>query len=430
MTEPRSLGAAELLRSVGLMADGPVRWGNPVRAAGPGIYLVEIPAPLKSAPIDHTLVGHWIEHVPGLTLDGARPTARELATRLGAFWLPDETVVYVGMTSVSVGGRVGAMVNTALGDRRPHAGGHWLKTLTVLPDLRVWWATTSAPEEYEDALLAAFAQGVSTEARAALRDASVVLPFANLQTVTNERRQHGIKGAQLPDEPDRPVTKAERAAAAAAAASGTSSSRSASGRATSDPTRRTGVLRSTPARPRSTTPRAASGSRAAAAAVKAAGRPAGPAIQLSAEGLAAIQAELENLTTVQRPAIVARIAAARELGDLKENSDYHEARREQSFAEGRVLQLEDQLRNAVVVEGGGSSVIGIGSTVLVERTDAAGALETTTFRIVSAAEANPRTDRISNVSPIGAALIGRSPGDAIEVIIPSGRIGFRVVEVS
>ena len=258
----------------------------------------------------------------------------------------------------------------------------------------------------------------------------MVLPFGNLQTVTNERRDHGIKGALLADEPDRPVTKAERVAAAAAAAAGTPAGRTASGRAKADPTRRTGVLRSSTARPRSTTPRAASGSRAEAAAIKAAGRPAGPPVQLSAEGLLALQAELEQLTTVQRPAIVARIAAARELGDLKENSDYHEARREQSFAEGRILQLEDQLRNAVVVEGGGGSVVGIGSTVIVERIDPAGALETTTFRIVGAAEANPRTDRISNVSPIGAALMGRSPGDAVEVIIPSGRIGFRVIEVS
>jgi transcription elongation factor GreA len=290
----------------------------------------------------------------------------------------------------------------------------------------VWWAPTSAPEEYEDALLSAFAQGISPAAKASLRDASVVLPFGNLQTATNERKQHGIRGSLLADAPDTPATTAERGAAAAAAARGNGSGGQRSG---PDPTRRTGVLRSSPARPRSATPRAATGSRAAAAALKAAGRPAGPAVQLSAEGLLALQAELADLTMVQRPAIVARIAAARELGDLKENSDYHEARREQSFAEGRVLQLEDQLRNAVVVEGGGGTVVAIGSTVVVERIDAAGALETTTFKIVGAAEASPKTDRISNVSPIGAALIGRSAGEAVEVVIPSGRIGFRILEV-
>src|SRR5450432_1232753 len=273
MTEPRSLGAAELLRSVGLLADGPVRWGNPIRVGGPGVYLVELATPLKSAPIDHQLVGHWIERVPSLTLDSARPTAREMAVRLGEFWLPEETVVYIGMTNLSIGGRVGALVKTPLGDRRPHAGGHWLKTLTVLSELRVWWAPTSAPEEYEDALLSAFAQAVSPAARAALRDSSVVLPFANLQSATDERKQHGIRGSLLVDEADGPATRAERVAAAAAAARGTNG---AGTRAGADPTRRTGILRASTARPRSTTPRAASGSRAAAAAVKAAGRPAGP----------------------------------------------------------------------------------------------------------------------------------------------------------
>jgi transcription elongation factor GreA len=426
MTEPRSLGAAELLRSVGLLADGPVHWGNPVRVGGPGVYIVELAAPVKSAPVDHQVVGHWIERVPGLTLDGARPTARELAVRLGEFWLPDETVVYIEMTNLSIGGRVGAFVKTPLGDRRPHAGGHWLKTLTVLPELRVWWAPTTAPEEYEDALFSAFADGVSPAGRAGLRDASVILPFANLQTATDERKQHGIRGSLIVDEPGGPITTAERVAAAAAAARGASGTGK---RASADPTRRTGVLRSSTARPRSSTPRVATGSRAAAAAVKAAGRPAGPAVHLSAEGLIALRAELEELTAVLRPAIVARIAAARELGDLKENSDYHEARREQSFAEGRVRQLEDQLRHAVVVEGSGGSVVAIGSTVVVERMDAAGALETTTFKIVGAAEASPKTDKISNVSPIGAALIGRTPGDAVEVVIPTGRIGFRILEV-
>jgi transcription elongation factor GreA len=424
MTEPRSLGAAELLRSVGLLADGPVRWGNPIRVGGPGVYLVELAGPLKSAPIDHNLVAHWIERVPTLTLDGARPTQRELAVRMGEFWLPDETVVYIGMTNLSIGGRVGAFVKTPLGDRRPHAGGHWLKALTVLPELRVWWAATSAPEEYEDALLSTFAQGVLAEARATLRDTSVILPWANLQAATDERKQHGIKGALLVDEADGPATRGERLAAAAAAARGTTAKRGST-----DPTRRTGILRSTTARPRSTTPRAPSGSRAAAAAIKAAGRPAGPPVHLSPEGLIALRAELDELINVQRPAIVARIAAARELGDLKENSDYHEARREQSFAEGRVRQLEDQLRNAVVVEGTGGSVVAVGSTVVVERMDPAGALETTTFKIVGAAEASPRTDKISNVSPIGAALLGRKPGDAVEVVIPSGRIGFRILEV-
>ena len=345
---------------------------------------------------------------------------------MGEFWLPDETVVYIGMTNLSIGGRVGAFVKTALGDRRPHSGGHWLKTLTVLPELRVWWAPTAAPEEYEDALLSAFAQGVSPAAKAALRDSSVVLPWANLQAATDERKQHGIKGSLLVDEADGPVSQGR--ARRRGRRSGPGHGRRQASAARSRPAGRASCARPPPG-PAARRPARATGSRAAAAAIKAAGRPAGPAVQLSAEGLIALRAELDELINVQRPAIVARIAAARELGDLKENSDYHEARREQSFAEGRVRMLEDQLRNAVVVEGTGGSVVAIGSTVVVERMDPAGALETTSFKIVGAAEANPAADKISNVSPIGAALIGRKPGDAVEVVIPSGRIGFRILEV-
>ena len=99
----------------------------------------------------------------------------------------------------------------------------------------------------------------------------------------------------------------------------------------------------------------------------AAGKAAKDPTRLSEAGLAALRAELEELTTLTRPAIVARIVAARELGDLKENSDYHEARREQSFAEGRIRAIEDLLRNVVLieegVEGGRSR---LGSTVVVE----------------------------------------------------------------
>lgn len=194
------MGAAELLRSVGLMADGPVTWGRPVPSASPGVYVIEWPDALESAPVELTLVGKWLERLPSLRLDGRRPTSREVAARLHAFWLPGQTVVYVGMTTASIGGRVGAYYRTPLGDRKPHAGGHWLKTLRGLDRARVWWAPTTAAEEYEDALLSAFAGGVdaSPEAAPRLADRSVILPFANLQTATGVRKTHGISGAVEP----------------------------------------------------------------------------------------------------------------------------------------------------------------------------------------------------------------------------------------
>ena len=118
-TAARPMGAAELLRSVGLMADGPVTWGRPVPSAGPGIYIVEWPEPLESAPVELTLVGKWLERLPAMRLDGARPTSREVAARLHGFWLPNQTILYIGMTQASIGGRVGALLPDAA--RRPEA---------------------------------------------------------------------------------------------------------------------------------------------------------------------------------------------------------------------------------------------------------------------------------------------------------------------
>ena len=206
-TAARPMGAAELLRSVGLMADGPVTWGRPVPSAGPGIYIVEWPEPLEGAPVELTLVGKWLERLPAMRLDGERPTSREVAARLHGFWLPNQTILYIGMTKASIGGRVGALYRTPLGDRKPHAGGHWLKTLRGLDRARIWWAQTTAAEEYEDALFSAFAAGVdaSPEAAPRLADRTVILPFANLQTATDVRKAHGLTGVVEPPPPALPV---------------------------------------------------------------------------------------------------------------------------------------------------------------------------------------------------------------------------------
>ncbi len=208
---PDTPTAAALFRSVGLLADGPAVWGRPVPAPGPGVFVLELPAPLATAPIELTRVGKWIERVETLQLDGARPSSRALAARLAAFWLPSQTVVYIGATDVSVGRRVASIGATGLGDRRPSSSGHWLKTLRSLDGIRVWWSLTAATEEYEDALLTAFAEGVSAAERAALPDPDVVLPFGNLRRPTGERRASGITGSLLPEPtpaaPDPAVTR-------------------------------------------------------------------------------------------------------------------------------------------------------------------------------------------------------------------------------
>jgi len=417
------LTAPALLREVGLLADGPLPWGRPVPGRSTGVFLVELPAPLPSAPIELTRVGKWLERVPGLLLDGARPTSRALAARLASFWLPSQTVIYIGATAATISGRLAAMERTTLGDRRPFSGGHWLMTLRTLSSARVWWAATDAVEEYEDALLAAFAATVPAEERAALPDPDVVLPFANLRRATGERKATGLSGSLLPEpvEPVRPPSRivnlpdgdAEGArdeprkppgprprTARNAPSSSPASSRAGGGGA------------STPgsARPPAAPPTAT---------------PGGPAATLTAEGAERLRAELAELTGVRRPEVIARIRAAKELGDLKENADYSSAREEQSFLEGRVQALEARLREAVIAvvpAAGAGADLGSRVTVEVDGT-------TDTYTLVGTAEADPGSGRLSVASPVGRALLGTVAGDEVAVTTPRGAVSYRVLAV-
>jgi len=107
--------------------------------------------------------------------------------RIAAFWLPSQAVLYVGATPTSIPSRVRALRETPLGERRPHSGGHWLHVLKGLEHTRIWWAATDAVEEYEDALLGAFGEGVSATERAALPDSDVVLPVNANGTLARTR---------------------------------------------------------------------------------------------------------------------------------------------------------------------------------------------------------------------------------------------------
>ena len=124
--------------------------------------------------------------------------------------------------------------------------------------------------------------------------------------------------------------------------------------------------------------------------------------------------------------VIRRIATAREHGDLKENAEYHAAREEQGFLEARIKQLEAKLKHAVVVAPTvRGAVVGLGSRVRVEESG-----EESVLQVVSSAEANSREGRISSVSPVGAALMGRKVGDAVTIITPGGEIRYSVLEIS
>jgi transcription elongation factor GreA len=391
------------------MADGPAVWGRPVQAQGPGVFVVEAPALLASAPIELTRVGKWIERVEGLRLDGEVPTSKALAARLGSFWLPSQTVLYIGASDASVARRVAAMAKTELGDRRPAAGGHWLKTLRSLDGLKVWWAATAATEEYEDALLVAFAAGVPEADLAALPDRNVVLPWANLRRPTGERKATGLKGALIPEPVVVPLPPTRVVRVADGDADG---------------------ARGEPPAPkrRPVTPRAPRAAKApvASAAIAAPPAPVVAAEALTPDGEARLRAELDELTRIKRPQVIARIRTAKEHGDLKENSEYHAAREEQSFLEGRIQAIEARLRSAVIVEApAAGSRVGLGSVVTLDDDG-----ETVAYTIVGADESDPPRGRISSSSPVGRALVGRDKGDYVVVVTPAGERRYRILGIA
>jgi transcription elongation factor GreA len=413
--------APGLLRSIGLMADGPSLWGRPVAAAGPGVFVLELSTPVATAPIELTRVGKWIERVETLHLDGVRPTSRALAGRLASFWLPSQTIVYIGSSEVSLARRVSQMAATELGDRRPYSGGHWLKTLRSLEGVRVWWAATTATEEYEDALFTAFAAGVGDADLAGLHDREVVLPFANLRRATGERKATGLSGSLLAEPvvaPAPPTRIVQLPDGAAEGAFGEPP----------EPRKR----RATPAaRPRPANPATAAETAATAAAWAdvTVAEPAGPppvAEALTVDGAARLQAELDELITVKRPQVIARIRTAKEHGDLKENGEYHAAREEQSFLEGRVRAIEARLRVAVIVEApAAGSRVGLGSVVTVDDEG-----DSVAYTIVGADESDPKAGRISSSSPVGRALVGRNVGDDVLVATPAGERRYRILAIA
>lgn len=195
---------ADLLSAAGLRRSGGARWGEPVGLEVPGVYLVSLHTDAyglqgcrERCPVSTVSVERLLAARPELRLDGSRPTAAVLAARIAAFWLPDEPVLYVGLTKRSVSKRVAEYHRTPLGARSPHAGGWFLKVLADLRTLHVHVARTDDFVEAERAMLRAFAAAASPEAVADLHDPDNPLPFANLD-LAGVRKRHGIEGARAP----------------------------------------------------------------------------------------------------------------------------------------------------------------------------------------------------------------------------------------
>lgn len=150
---------------------------------------------------------------------------------------------------------------------------------------------------------------------------------------------------------------------------------------------------------------------------------------LTREGLEQLEQELENLRSVKRTEVKERLKEAIALGDLSENSEYDDAKNEQAFMEGRILELEKMIRNAKVIEDDTQEegVISVGSLVKVKDIEFD---EINEYRLVGTVEADPMNNRISNESPVGRALLGHKAGETIDVEVPAGIIKLEILEIS
>jgi len=203
------ISVSEVISNSGIPVDRlkTVKWGNRPNSSNVGVYIISTCQNPKlnsnlyqSAPLDENILNFWLRKVSSLEIDNKlSPTVSQLSERLNQFWLPDENILYIGMTKSAKGiaGRVGQYYRTELGERKPHAGGHWIKTLKVLDQLYVHYLPDSLPKETEEKILRTFIGQVSKRTLENLKDKKLPLPFANLELEKGNRKNHGITKSKI-----------------------------------------------------------------------------------------------------------------------------------------------------------------------------------------------------------------------------------------
>ncbi|HET7144434.1 MAG TPA: transcription elongation factor GreA [Anaerolineales bacterium] len=147
---------------------------------------------------------------------------------------------------------------------------------------------------------------------------------------------------------------------------------------------------------------------------------------LTPEGETKLKAELEDLKGPKREQLSLRLRSAIQMGDLSENADYHKAKEDQGFLEGRIQELEAILRNSVIIEKTLSNgLVTIGATITIQEKD----FDPETYHLVGAAEADPPNGKISHESPIGRALMDKKVGDIAEAETPGGKLKFKILKI-
>ena len=148
-------------------------------------------------------------------------------------------------------------------------------------------------------------------------------------------------------------------------------------------------------------------------------------IPFTQDGYDKIIAEHAELTNTKRQAAVARLARARAMGDLSENSEYQAAKEEHAFVEGRIKEIEELMRRAEISSTQSTSGIDLGNTVIVEKDGVE-----STYIIVGEFEADPLEKKLSSTSPIGKALLGRKVGDTVNIEVPAGTLKFKILKIN
>ena len=191
----------QILAGEGLTLKGVVKWENKVNSNSSGVYIVSLSSDpfqnlgvLPCAPLSLEQIKEWLEKVKTFKLDGeTNPSAEAVASRLSQFWLADENILYIGKTDRKLGKRVKEFYLTPLGASGPHRGGHWLKVLSNIDQLFVYYAECSNAKECETRMLKLFVKNVSLATLQMLHNPQHPYPFANLEIT--ERKAHGISNA-------------------------------------------------------------------------------------------------------------------------------------------------------------------------------------------------------------------------------------------
>lgn len=196
-----TISVGDLFKECGLNPGGVVKWGDQIPLDLPGVYVVAS-TPDLGDPIgrmgtyrlDPKAFHSLKTACPSVTIDGRLATHDELSERIGAFWIADSAILYVGLAGTSVRKRVNQYYITRIGQRSPHAGGWWLKTLVDLETLFVHYAAAGVPKSKEALMLKTFSAAVPPSVRQTLHDSERFAPFANVDVQAGFRKRHGLRG--------------------------------------------------------------------------------------------------------------------------------------------------------------------------------------------------------------------------------------------